>query len=387
MSGFDELKNYVEIDTQKFRLIEDLLNSSKMEMQMLQCKELEMPFDFDEDYVEDSDYSEEKKFSLKEISLPHKFCPKCGQVFPADENFCPDCLVALKYISDKIDIKDIKTDSTIRFEGANDYSDILTPDCFSLIDDFDFTMDDFNEILFSIRSQAFKNMDKLIKDNSIDLDDLYILDKVILFAKSFADVEYKSFGETLGYFELNRIYVDDRQSDSLQITTLIHELTHFLIKEIFSGTICKILDCSKNKHIESVVTYILNYSDLNRMIDEYAAHSVEGRFTVFGYQDYSSFIALQGELDEEYVDMAKTIGNTFSIYIKDLLEGFLDWDVRSEIKDLFLSQTIDRPDYSQLKFENCNKLSDEGFLKAIWLILSEIENADAKKVRDLELEF
>ena len=52
MSGFDELKNYVEIDTQKFRLIEDLLNSSKMEMQILQCKELEMPFDFDENCVE-----------------------------------------------------------------------------------------------------------------------------------------------------------------------------------------------------------------------------------------------------------------------------------------------------------------------------------------------
>ena len=122
-------------------------------------------------------------------------------------------------------------------------------------------------------------------------------------------------------------------------------------------------------------------SVFNNLIDEYAAHSVEGRFTIFGYQDYSSFLALQDDLDGEHVDIAKTIGNTFSIYIKELMEGFLDWDLRKEIKDQFLADTIEKPNYSQLSFESCNKLSDEGFLKAIWLILTDgFENIDMEVV-------
>ena len=250
-----------------------------------------------------------------------------------------------------------------------------------MIDAFDFTIRDFHRIAFSIKSQAFRNLDSLIGKYDMDLDDLDVLDKVILFAKSFVHVEYKSYGGQLGYFEFDRIYVDDRQRNSLQITTLVHELTHFLMKEILTRMVCEILDCTKNSHVESVVTYILCSSVFNNLIDEYAAHSVEGRFTIFGYQDYSSFLALQDELDPEHVEIAKTIGNTFSIYIKALLEGFLDWDVRNEIKDQFLADTIERPNYSQLQFESCNKLSDEGFLKAIWLILTEgFQNADEEVI-------
>ena len=380
MFGLDEISEFVEVDTEKQVLLDEVSSPDVFRSRrnfILRRNELHtiQRFEMMEDAV--CDY---------EI-VPSKACPKCGRVFSEDENFCPDCLVSLKYVSDEIDIKTLNTTPDLTFEGKNDYSSILNPDCFNLIDEFDFNIDDFREVLFKIKSQAFRNMDKLIKDHSMDLDDMEILDKIMLFTKSFISVEYKSSGETLGYFEMNKIYIDERQRNSLQITTLIHELTHFLIKEIFVGIICRILDCRKNKHIESVVAYILNYSKLNELIDEYAAHSVEGRFTVFGYQDYSSFIALQKDMDSEYVDMAKTIGNTFSIHIKDLLESFIDWDMRQEIKREFLAETIEQPNYEQLKFENCNKLSDEGFIKAIWLILSEIENADEKKIRDIELEF
>ena len=379
MFGFDEIQKFVEVDKEKLAIIEDLQSERVLTLRMPDFhKELMMGMDASDIVCEKMDYYEK---------MPSKFCPKCGREFYDDENFCPECLVTLKGISDKADIKAIETSPNITFNGKNDYPNILNQDCINIINDFNFNINDFNDVLFSIKSQAFKNLDNLIKDNSIVLDDLDILDKVVLFTKSFVSVEYKSYGETLGYFELNKIYIDDRQRNSLQITTMIHELTHFLMKEIFVGIICKLLDCSKNKHIESVVTYILNYSKLNELIDEYAAHSVEGRFTVFGYQDYSSFIALQGDLDVEHVEIAKTIGNTFSIHIKDLLEGFLDWDARDEIKTLFLDETIEQPKYEQLRFENCSKLSDEGLIKALWVILGEIESADENKIRDLELEF
>ena len=394
MSGISQLRKYVEVDKEKIRLLEGL----RPEPRLMMCKptfkskgdsvpsddfdSLENALLCDYDVLDSLDYSEKREIKLE------KYCPKCQRQFGDDENICPDCLVILKKISDIVDIKSISREPNLEYVKGKDSGNILTSENIELINTFDFTIDDFKDVLHSIRAQAFANLDGLIRDNGMDLDDMDVLDKIILFAKSFVNVEYKSYGEELGYFEFDKIYVDDRQRTSLQITTIIHELSHFLIKEILTRTVCEILDCTKNRHVESVVTYILTYSVFNNLIDEYAAHSVEGRFTIFGYQDYSSFIALQSDLDPEHIDIAKTIGNTFSIYIKDMLEGFIDWDLREEIKNQFLADTIEKPNYAQLSFESCNRLNDEGFMKAIWLILSEgFQNADAEVIESYEQQF
>lgn len=378
MSDYSQLDKYVEPDLEKMALIEDVRPMMKLESSYIEMND----YDFKGNYVK-YDHCLEAP-AIKSI----KICPKCKKRFDAFENFCPDCLVTLKYPQEMDDIKGIEINSKIEFKGSGDSSNILTKDNIELVCNFDFTIDDFNDIVHSIKAQGFRNLDNAIKDNSIDLDSLNILDKVLLFAKAFVSVEYKSYGEDLGYFQFNKIYVDDRQRKSLQITTLIHELSHFLLKEFLVHTTCKILDVNKNRHVEAVIIYILSNSSFNSLIDEYAAHSVEGRFTIFGYQDYSSFTAIQKDLDSEHVDIAKTIGNTFAIYIKELLEGFLDWDLREDIKTQFLKDTIESPDYRQLQLENCNKLSDEGFIKAIWLILSEgFQNCNIEVVKRYMEEF
>lgn len=378
MSDYSQLDKYVEPDLEKQILIKELHPPLMLKIKEFQMMDVKLNYEQAQD-----DFCLEAP-AVKSI----KICPKCNKRFDAIENFCPDCLVTLKYPHEVDDIKGLEINSNIEFQGSGESSNILTKENIELICNFDFTIDDFNDIVHSIKAQGFKNLDNAIKDNSIDLDSLDILDKVLLFAKSFVTVEYKSYGEDLGYFQFNRIYVDDRQRKSLQITTLIHELSHFLLKEFLVHTVCKILDVSKNKHVESVIIYILSNSSFNCLIDEYAAHSVEGRFTIFGYQDYSSFTAIQKDLDPEHVDIAKTIGNTFAIYIKNLLEGFMDWDLREDIKTQFLKDTIESPNYGQLKYENCNKLSDEGFIKAIWLILSEgFQNCNIEVVKRYMEEF
>ena len=44
----------------------------------------------------------------------------------------------------------------------------------------------------------------------------------------------------------------------------------------------------------------------------------------------------------------------------------------------------DRPNYEMLKLENCNKLSDAGLIKAIWLILTDGFNQASLNVEKLE---
>jgi hypothetical protein len=312
-----------------------------------------------------------------------KYCPECGRRFRESENVCLDCMVRLKNVSDEIDVCDIESDPSFAFEGKNSFDgfeDLLSCENLLKVSNFNFSIEEYSEILHGIKSQALMHFDSLVKANDIDFDSLNILDKIILFSKSFVRIDYKSYGGELGYFERNVIYIDDRQSKSLQITTMIHELSHFLIKEILAQVLCRILDASKNSLAEAVITFILSYSPFTQLIDEYCAHDVEGRFTLFGFQDYSSYrqieMNLDGEMSGDEIEITKSIGNTFAISIKDILESLIDKSLREEIKDQFLSDVVDRPNYSALQMENCKILNDEGFVKALWLILNDgCENA------------
>lgn len=374
------LSKYSLKDTEKMSLIEGVLDEFR-EVHVLRAPELRFDYKAEYSLQEDSIPCDEKAVLLKDANLleePAKYCPECGRKYPEGENVCFDCLVHLKNISDKIEISQIEYTPQFSIEGKHSFDafdELLSMNNLSKINQFRFSIEDYSQIIHSIKLQALKNFDDIVKSNEIDFDELEILDKIILFAKSFVNVKYKSSGPQLGYFEDNTIFIDDRQTDSLQITTLIHELSHFIIQEILVGIVCKILDASRSDFIESVVSFILSYTPFTQLIDEYSAHNVEGRFTIFGFQDYSSYLQIESELDgemsREEIEITKSIGNTFALTIKDVLESLIDRELREDIKDQFMSDVLDRPNYSALRMENCQILNDEGFIKSIWLILND----------------
>ena len=351
------LSKYTKRDREKEALIESVMprlaNLSYDKMCMKECS------------LSDAEYEMEPE--------PTKICPKCGRKYGEEENFCFDCLVALKGF-EKVDIKTLNVKHEFECTGSNvygDFEDIFTKENLIAINDFDFNRKDFNRIIKSIKSTALKNIDDAIKTNLINLDSLSILEKVLLFTKAFVDVEYKSYGHELGFYSFNTIFIDDRQLDALQITTMLHELTHFLIKEMLTKILCSLLDASKTNEMESIITFILTYSKENCLIDEYAAHTVEGRFTLFGYQDYSSFLNIQKEIDlpADEIEMLKTIGNTLAHMIKTIIESYIDSNMLEDIKSQFKADIMEMPDYDQLMHENCTLLTYEGFFQAIQFIL------------------
>lgn len=411
MTGnINELSRYSERDIEKTRLITQTLEGyygprvlkeslknipdKAREFQKLNVTKRYREFELSNMDVmsEIEDYEScEDKVILDRIDDAAKYCPECGRKYPKYENVCMDCLVHLKDISDKVDVCDIEFNPQFVVEGDNcfdNFDDLLNKFNLLKINEFDFSYRDFSKIIHRIKAQAFKNFDKLVKTNEIDFDSLDILDKIILFTKSFVNVDYKSFGGQLGYFETGTIFIDDRQTKSLQITTLIHELSHFIIQEILIHILCKILNASKNLFIESLTSFILSYSSFTQLIDEYSAHSVEGRFTIFGYQDYSSYKqiekSLQGEMSPSEIEITKSIGNTFSINIKKILEALIDKELREDIKEQFMSDALDDPDYNALRMENCQQLNNEGFIKAIWLILNEGCEVASSHIDELE---
>ena len=395
MTGnINDLSSYSQEDIEKSNLIKGVLREF-VPLKISKCYSRDISFDKEAymeshidanvihelDYNGSSDEFEEDKYVLRspfDSGILSKYCPECGRRYPKGEVICLDCLVRLKDFSDKIDVGDIESNPRFIFNGQNDYvsfEELLDRNNLIRINEFEFTIDDYSTILHDIKSQAFVNFDNLVKENNIDFEGLDILEKIILFTKSFVKVEYKSSGAQLGYFESDTISIDDRQTKSLQITTMIHELSHFLIQEILIHILCKLLDATRNSLIESLVTFILSYTHFTQLIDEYTAHNVEGRFTIFGFQDYSSFTQIEqrmdGEMTKDEIEITKSIGNTFAISIKEILESLIDKEMREEIKEQFLEDVLDRPNYRALELENCQILNDEGFIKAIWLILNE----------------
>ena len=75
-----------------------------------------------------------------------------------------------------------------------------------------------------------------------DYQNMDILSRVALITMAFAKINHKSRGAELGKYSYNLIRVDDRLDNVHQATTLIHELTHHLVAEIFEQTLMYLLD-------------------------------------------------------------------------------------------------------------------------------------------------
>ena len=326
----NSLSKYTRADKSKAKLIDDVLS-----MQMRICAPNMEHQLFAHLADDDSDND-----ACYKVIPQTKFCPECGKKYPESENFCLDCGVILKQIK-YVDVKEIEINPEFPVVKANEYHDfaeILTDKNIEKIAKGDFSI---NKIKKNIKLQALKRLDDAIKEYDILFDDLTPLEKVTLFVKSFVDIEYKSYGPELGFYEFNKISIDDRRS--------------------------------KTSEIESIATFILTYYPPNQLIDEYAAHTVEGRFTLYGYQDYSSFLSIQKTIDlpADDIEMLKTIGNSFANVIKSIVESFIDSRLLDDIKTQFRREILDRPDYRNLSMENCTLLYSEGFIKAVKWILSD----------------
>lgn len=311
-----------------------------------------------------------------------KVCPKCGRKYQKDDNFCSqhsDELTKLVNIVKTLEIKNIKTQPNQYYsfkDYTNQFSEItelLSPKNVSKLNNFEFSQEQFNDILNNIKKTYQKILNDLVDEYSIDINSLKTLDKVLLFSKSFVKTEYKEGGGDLGHFEFNEIYIDDRATDALQITTIIHELSHFLLAEILEQVVSYILNTDKTEAVEAFICYTLLKDDFNYLVDEYCAHTVEGRFATLGYQDYGSYKSILKRFleiySEDYIDVAKGIGNTFAYYIKEIITSFIDDNLRDDIKNEF-SKINDQPEYSELQFETSEVYDWNRFSTAMKLILT-----------------
>ena len=338
-----------------------------------------------------------------------KVCPVCGKKHPSEFNYCPDHedLIELEFESDLIkhcrqcgaryrkeynycrycecdeplmvDVMKIQTrpNKYYNFNSyPNSYSqidDLLTEENTAKLNEFNFSQLQFDIIISNIKDTYKQIFEKILEEFNINADNLTLMEKMFLFAKSFVKTDYKEGGGDLGYFKFNEIYIDDRAPNALQITTIIHELSHFILAEILEQIVSQLLNTDKTDVVEAFVCYNLARDYFNYLVDEYCAHTVEGRFATLGYQDYGSYESaltnFKKEYPEDLIEVAIGVGNTFAYYIKDIMTSFIDDGLREEIKDEF-TKINSPPMYSGLKYETSEVYDWQRFSKAMQIMLT-----------------
>ena len=269
------------------------------------------------------------------------FCSKCGKKNSSMEDYCINCKSILRKLNN------YESGSKI-----NSFEEMFTQKHKEQLNEIPLT----NEIYELILNNIYEIGKKSLKNNGTTA-----LEKVADVVEAYAKWSYKSKGGELGFYTANNIKLDDRLNDSVQIATLIHELSHHLLAEIHEQILMYYWEVEKTYEIEVFIQYILASGTIHLM-NEYCAHTVEGRFIPHGYQNYGSFNSIleeqKDELDSDTVALSLVLGNTLAEDIIHLLEHFIDDDLRKQIKQQYNQDQLP-PSYSQIGMETTDMLDSE----------------------------
>ena len=254
-------------------------------------------------------------YNLKE----NNYCVHCGNRM-ITEHFCPHC----NEINSDHATYCIKCGKQINPISIDDFDDLFTEYNQNLLLNATISNEEYNKLLQEVflRAEYFDMRGDTIKD------------KILNFASIFTHCYPKSRGYERGFIFLgNSIHYDDRLDDSVQIATIIHELAHYFLFNIIESLLCDILKVKPSSVIQSFVWYFLMFPEF-KIMSEYCAHTVEGRFIPYGYQNYGSFNSLVENcgFDEESLQTMIKLGNSFANEIIVYLEKYIDDDLRNEIK-------------------------------------------------------
>lgn len=207
------------------------------------------------------------------------------------------------------------------------------------IDDFDILFNDFNQNLLENSEVSEDQYLELLSNIFVRADYIDVWgettkNKILNLANIFTECKPKSRGYERGFIFLGTcIFYEDRLADSVQIATIIHELAHYFLFNIIENLLCDILKVKPSSVIQSFVWYFLILPEFEIM-SEYCAHTVEGRFIPYGYQNYGSYNSLVENcgFDDESLYTVIKLGNSFANEIIVYLEKYIDDDLRNEIK-------------------------------------------------------
>ena len=312
------------------------------------------------------------------------YCSQCGTKNPEVNTFCNKCgstLIKPEYFN---------------LQTYYDFNQLFTNENKKILEELSFSVGAYNTIIENIKEEGKANYEKLLDEIPYEKQqNMDILSKIKLITNAFAKISYKSRGAELGSYSFNMINIDDRLDKANQISTLIHELTHHLVAEIFEQALMYLLEVKKSETLEAFIWLVLLGNPTAVLMDEYCAHTVEGRFVPHGYQNFGSFNNVlnqsfdpEKEEDRQMVQSHIVLGNSIAEDLIRLLEGFITPQLREEIKAQYKKDFNFPPKYDQIVCETKETLPYQVKASIINIMLvSAFETAQEVDVDDALNEF
>ena len=276
-----------------------------------------------------------------------KTCDVCGTLNFKENNYCTHC--GNKFVPNHVCpfCGEVNLDKDTHCVRCNEQINPM------VIDNFDILFSDFNANLLLNAKISDEKYNQLLSDifmraNYVDIWGNSIKDKILNFASIFTECRPKSRGYERGFISVNDyIFYDDRLNDSVQIATVIHELAHHILFRIIENLLCDIFKVYPSSTLQSFIWYFLELPEF-KIMNEYCAHTVEGRFIPYGYQNYGSFNELVKNIDDGTdLESMIVLGNSFANEIIIYLEKYIDIGLREEIKLQYMKDLIS-PNYESI---------------------------------------
>lgn len=257
--------------------------------------------------------------------VEENICPFCGEKNPDSSAFCINCHKQITPVP------------------IDTFDDLFSEYNLELLSNPQFGEEDYFDILETV----FKKLDY------INITGKTPKDKVLQIANVFTSIIPKSSGIMYGEYGSSVIYYDDRLEESLQISTIIHELAHYLFFDLNLNMLCEILHVKPSPVIKSFIEYFLVHSRYSVM-NEFYAHTVENRFIPINYQRFDSFYeAIESyELDNDTIEVLIVLGYSFAQDIIPYLDKYIDESIRESILLQFKIDMVELKNRRYEEFDN-----------------------------------
>ena len=162
------------------------------------------------------------------------------------------------------------------------------------------------------------------------------LERVVAIAKAYSIVITKEIGNNYGEYAYNVICIDKTFDSSIQIATILHELTHHLFNEILKQILIYVWNVKKSPLLDAFVQTLVSLPPV-LLASEYCASKTEERYLPKGYVSYSSFNQIAGDLNYDGKILLNTfvIANGISESIIRILSNFIDNQLEDKIRQEF----------------------------------------------------
>lgn len=213
-----------------------------------------------------------------------------------------------------------------------------------------------------------------ICNNDSSGEDIYL--KVKELSQSFIDLDFipnssNNPRRVVGAYGFKRAAIDSNSCKTVQIGSMIHELAHHLLFEIFKNVIMYVYESQNTDTIEAFGWYSLTSNVYWLLMNEYCAHTVECYYMhLNNYESFNNILRIKKDLDLNKVKKAVELGNGLAGDIIYILDGFFTKEILEEIKMQFLSDRVILMKKG-CEFKSDVKLGDEEKFNMINSILKE----------------